>query len=93
MRPQCYLSVPETVIKTVKDKIFKSVWKNLKDKVKTAVIYEPFSHCGVKVSRGYHCCGEETQDAKSITTSNKFFYNSVRQVSLSIAYVAFQASF
>ena len=36
------LSVPETVVKTVQDRI-KFLWKN-KKKVKTAVIYQPFSH-------------------------------------------------
>ena len=40
------LSVPRTVIKTVQDKIFKFLWKNKQDKVKT-VIYQPFSHGGV----------------------------------------------
>ena len=41
------LSVPETVVKTVQDKIFKFLWKNKKDKVKRAVLYQPFSHGGV----------------------------------------------
>ena len=41
------LSVPETVMKTVQDRIFKFLWKNKKDKVKRAVIYQPFSHVGV----------------------------------------------
>ena len=41
------LSVPETVVKTVQDRIFKFLWKNKKDKVKRAVIYQPFSHGGV----------------------------------------------
>ena len=40
------LSVHRTVIKTVQDKIFKFLWKNKQDKVKT-VIYQPFSHGGV----------------------------------------------
>ena len=41
------LSVPETVVKTVQDRIFKFLWQNKKDKVKRAVIYQPFSHGGV----------------------------------------------
>ena len=41
------LSVPETVVKTVRDRIFKFLWKNKKDKVKRAVIYQPLSHGGV----------------------------------------------
>ena len=40
-------SVPETVVKTVQDKIFKFLWKNKKDKVKRAVLCQPFSHGGV----------------------------------------------
>ena len=40
------LSVPRTVIKTGQDRIFKFLWKNKQDKVKT-VIYQPFSHGGV----------------------------------------------
>jgi len=41
------LSVPETVPKTVQDRIFKFLRKNKKDKVKRKVIYQPFSHSGV----------------------------------------------
>ena len=41
------LSVPETVVKTVQDRILKFLWKNKKGKVKRAVIYQPFSHGGV----------------------------------------------
>ena len=41
------LSVPETVVKTVQDRIFNFLWKNKKDKVKRAVMYQPFSHGGV----------------------------------------------
>ena len=37
--------VPETVIKTVQEQIFKFLWKNKKDKVKRSVICQPFS-CG-----------------------------------------------
>ena len=32
------LSVPETVVKTVQDKIFKFLWENKKDKVKKSSI-------------------------------------------------------
>jgi len=45
--PASMLSVPETVIKTVQDRIFKFLWKNKGDKVERAVIYQPFSHGGV----------------------------------------------
>ena len=41
------LSVLETVVETVQDRVFKFVFKNKKDKVKRAVIYQPFSHGGV----------------------------------------------
>ena len=41
------LSVPETVVKTAQDKIFKFLWKNKKDKVKRAVLCQPFSHGGM----------------------------------------------
>ena len=41
------LSVPETVVKTVQDRIFNFLWKNKKDKVKRAVMYQLFSHGGV----------------------------------------------
>ena len=41
------LSVPETVVKTVQDRIFNFLWKNKKDKVKRAVMYQPFSNGGV----------------------------------------------
>ena len=41
------LRVPETVVKTVQDRIFKFLWKNKKDKVKRVVMYQPFSHGGV----------------------------------------------
>ena len=33
------LNVPETVVKTVQDRIFKFLWENKIDKVKRAVIY------------------------------------------------------
>jgi len=37
------LSVPEMVVKTGQVKIFKFLWKKQRDKVKRAVIYQPFS--------------------------------------------------
>ena len=46
MRPP-RLRVPETVVKTVQDRILKFLWKNKKGKVKRTVIYQPFSHGGV----------------------------------------------
>ena len=39
------LCVPETVIKTVQEKVLKFLWKNKKDKVRRSVIYQPLS-CG-----------------------------------------------
>ena len=41
------LCVPETVIKTVQDRIFKFLWKNKKDKIKRSVIYQPLSCSGL----------------------------------------------
>ena len=41
------LSVPEMVVKTGQVKIFKFLWKKQRDKVKRAVIYQPFSCSGV----------------------------------------------
>jgi len=38
------LRVPETVVNTVQDKIFKFLWKNKKDEIKRAVLYQPFCH-------------------------------------------------
>ena len=49
------LSVPETVIKTAQDRIFKFLRKNKKDKEKRAVIYQPFSHGGVNFPNAPHC--------------------------------------
>ena len=49
------LSVPETVVKTVQDRIFNFLWKNKKDKVRRAVMYQPFSHGGVNFPHCPHC--------------------------------------
>ena len=41
------LCVPDLVIKTVQEKIFKFLWKNKMDKVKRSVIFQPLSHGGL----------------------------------------------
>lgn len=40
------LLVPETVIKTVQDRIVKFLWKNKKDEVKYGGVNFPNVHCG-----------------------------------------------
>jgi len=41
------LSVPNAVIKIVQTQLFSLVWKNKKDKIKRAVLYQPLAEGGL----------------------------------------------
>ena len=41
------LSVPNAVIKIVQTELFSFLWKNKKDKIKRAVIYQPLAEGGL----------------------------------------------
>ena len=42
------LSVPETVIQQIQSKLFASLWKNKRDKIKRQVLFRPSSKGGLR---------------------------------------------
>ena len=47
------LTVPESVIKTVQENLFAFLWKNMKDKIKRMVMYQPVAEGGINFVNFY----------------------------------------